>query len=680
MTAVSIITICFNEVEAIKHTCESIVAQSFADFEWIVVDGGSTDGTQDVLAAYRDRMTSYVSEPDRGIYHAMNKGLRRASGDYVLFLNGGDALIHADMLRDIFTTSQSADILYGDIELPPGKTLPDGTQPESLKGMHITRWLLTTPRSLHHQATFVRRTLYYRFGLHDDTYKYAADFEWFVRAFTTDKKLRWKNLNRVISIFDPHGASQNPANAPAIAAEARKALGLHIKTYPVYRLLHGVLHRLEKMRKPEAVKKAPEILIDISVCGQALQNKKASTGVWRVIDNMVRHTLAHPVAGAETKLVSVLGNYTPCRDYLQSAQIAPARFGFLQTWENILALFDRVAYALFQKAPPHFYVAANRAMRIMLQCLRPVAARFMRMPPQIVHYSYYPPLSDAGQNQKRVFTVYDLIPVLYPQWLQKNMAQDHPVQKLIKQLRADDHVLCISEATKRDLLQQVPQLNPDNVAVIPLGVSDNFYPCHDTDKISAMRKKYGIGSVPYILSLCTLEPRKNIPHLVTAFCEWAQQNRSSDVQLVLAGGKGWRIDDFLQRMQDVAPALKQRIVFTGFVDDADLAALYSGALMFAYPSLYEGFGLPPLEAMACGTPVVTSDNSSLPEVVGDAGLMVPATDRAALLKAFDALYHDGALRDELRRRGFAQAEKFNWARAGEVAHATYEKILRGMVS
>ena len=152
--------------------------------------------------------------------------------------------------------------------------------------------------------------------------------------------------------------------------------------------------------------------------------------------------------------------------------------------------------------------------------------------------------------------------------------------------------------------------------------------------------------------------------------------RLDDLHLVLTGERGWNADGIFAASGELAD-LRDRIVFTGYVDDVDLAPLYSGALAFAYPSLYEGFGLPPLEAMQCGTPVVTSNAASLPEVVGDAGRMVDPADGAGLAQALLDLYRDPALRADASARGLLRARQFTWARYAERCVAGYRAALAG---
>ncbi len=200
-----------------------------------------------------------------------------------------------------------------------------------------------------------------------------------------------------------------------------------------------------------------------------------------------------------------------------------------------------------------------------------------------------------------------------------------------------------------------------------------FRPITHVETLAAVRKRYQIGVAPFILGLSSLQPRKNFIRLIEAFA-LARQEGALPHQLVIGGGKGWLYDAIFAKVQ--ALGLADSVIFPGFIDDSDLPALYSAADFFAYPSLYEGFGLPVLEAQACGTPVLTAANSSLPEAGGLAALYVQAEDVASIADGLLKLAQDTVLRQQLRSAGFAHATQFTWQRSGEQLLGAYEKVLR----
>ena len=225
------------------------------------------------------------------------------------------------------------------------------------------------------------------------------------------------------------------------------------------------------------------------------------------------------------------------------------------------------------------------------------------------------------------------------------------------------YVLADSEATARDLAAYY-HAPPEKVTVVYPGVDETLAPVTDPARLAAVRRRYGLPE-RYLLFLGTLQPRKNIARLVQGYARWRAQTASPDVALVLAGQRGWLYDPAWTQSVD-------GVILTGYVDDTDIPALYSGALALVFPSLYEGFGFPVLEAMRCGTPVITSTTSSLPEVAGDAALLVDPHDVAAIARAIARIVDEPALREELRARGYAQTRRFTWRHAAERTLHTLE--------
>jgi glycosyltransferase involved in cell wall biosynthesis len=231
------------------------------------------------------------------------------------------------------------------------------------------------------------------------------------------------------------------------------------------------------------------------------------------------------------------------------------------------------------------------------------------------------------------------------------------------------HILADSHSTKRDLmtLWQVP---PEKITVLYCGVDARFKPVTDGKRLTAVRHQYSLGDSPYILSVGTIQPRKNYQMLIRAFKPVAEQQPHN---LIFAGGKGWLYEEMMAEVD--RQGLNGRVHFIGFVDDNDLPALYSAASLLTFPSLYEGFGLPLLEAMACGVPVVSSNASSLPEVVGDSGLLLSPHDEAAWSQCMAELLADPVRRAHMVADGFRQARQFTWHKASRQLLTLYQELL-----
>ncbi|MBO0859189.1 MAG: glycosyltransferase family 4 protein [Chloracidobacterium sp.] len=236
--------------------------------------------------------------------------------------------------------------------------------------------------------------------------------------------------------------------------------------------------------------------------------------------------------------------------------------------------------------------------------------------------------------------------------------------------RRASRIIAPSEWTKREVIEKL-RVSPEKVRVIYEAARDEMKPL-PPPTCQRVLAKYRIRN-PYLLYVGTIEPRKNLLTLIRAYDELLRTTTLRP-QLVLAGGRGWLCDEIFKLVEDLK--LRDQITFTGYVNGADLPALYSTAEAFIYPSFYEGFGLPPLEAMACGTPVITSDVSSLPEVVGKAGLTHSPTDTRALTEAIVKLLGDDTTRQHFKREGLKQAAKFSWERAARETQSVYVEVLR----
>lgn len=238
-------------------------------------------------------------------------------------------------------------------------------------------------------------------------------------------------------------------------------------------------------------------------------------------------------------------------------------------------------------------------------------------------------------------------------------------------VRRADVVLADSESTRMDMIELLG-VDPDRVRVIYAGVEPCFQRVRDQSVLEAVRNRYRLPA-RFVLGLGTLQPRKNFERLIAAYAQMRGEARSG-LKLVIAGGLGWMCEGIFRRVEELG--LQDEVLFPGYVADEDLPALYSMAEVFAFPSLYEGFGLPPLEAMACETPVVASNVSSLPEVLGDAALSVDPLDVPALAQAMLRVLNDAALRAALVRRGVAQARKFTWEQAAGKLLEVYTEARR----
>lgn len=271
----------------------------------------------------------------------------------------------------------------------------------------------------------------------------------------------------------------------------------------------------------------------------------------------------------------------------------------------------------------------------------------------------------------KVLTIHDLSFLRVPECADPRLRW-YLGQVVPRSVRRADFLLADSESTRRDLVELLG-VPPDRVQVIYGGVDAMFAPVEDAEALRRAREKYARGR-PFILAVGTLEPRKNYPTLIRAFARARQAARLPHA-LVIVGRKGWVYEPIFAAVDDLG--LHDEVIFPGFVPDEELPALYNAADVLVTPSFYEGFGLPALEAMACGTPVIVSDVSSLPEVVGEAGVRIDPRDEAGLAEAIVRVVGDSALRVGLREAGLRRAREFTWDRAARELLGVYARLGRG---
>jgi glycosyltransferase involved in cell wall biosynthesis len=266
-----------------------------------------------------------------------------------------------------------------------------------------------------------------------------------------------------------------------------------------------------------------------------------------------------------------------------------------------------------------------------------------------------------------VITVHDLAFLLYPHFLTKESARYYG--HIDEAVRWTDHIIAVSESTKRDTVQHlgVPE---EKITVVYEAANPIFRPMDREQARAQVRDRHGID-FPFILFVSTIEPRKNVPTLLRAVWQ-LKECYKEDVHVVLAGGKGWLFEDAFAVVEELD--MDDRAHFVGRVSSEDLRCFYNAAEMLAHPAFYEGFGLPPLEAMACGLPVIVSNVASLPEVVGDAGLLVDPHDVDELTVSMWRVLNDSDLRHEMQEKGLRQAERFSWERAARETLDIYHLV------
>lgn len=271
------------------------------------------------------------------------------------------------------------------------------------------------------------------------------------------------------------------------------------------------------------------------------------------------------------------------------------------------------------------------------------------------------------RNCRSVITIHDLNFLLYPQFLTPESARYYG--QIDQAVRSCDHIIAVSESTKRDLIR-LTGAEESKITVVYEAAHPIYRPLENRELCQQVRSKFGLEG-DFVLFVSTIEPRKNVPTLLVAYKQ-LRDNYRAEARLVLVGEMGWLCDEVVSLVDKLD--LRGSVRFLGRVSLEDLLALYNAARALVHPAFYEGFGLTPLEAMACGTPVIVSNTSSLPEVVGDAGLLVEPTDVDGLAVAMWRILSDDALRQRLSQKGLKRARSFSWRKAAEKTLEIYRHL------
>ncbi|HSE34342.1 MAG TPA: glycosyltransferase family 1 protein [Pyrinomonadaceae bacterium] len=323
----------------------------------------------------------------------------------------------------------------------------------------------------------------------------------------------------------------------------------------------------------------------------------------------------------------------------------------------------------YSKRWPNFSLRSTRPHTPFIRIPLTLSAELRKHPVDVLHVQFTaPPFCPCPF----VVSVHDLSFEHLPQTFhrrsrtQLRLTVRHSVRRAAK-------VLTLSEHTRNDVIATYG-IAGANVEVIPIAASPKFAPVSNEKELQRVRHNYRIES-DYILSVGSIQPRKNLGRLIRAYSLLRNKLGADKLpKLVFVGKRAWLYDETLRAIEETG--LRESVVLTGYVPESDLPALYSGATCFVYPSFFEGFGLPPLEAMQCGAPVVIGNRTSLPEVVGDAALAVDPFDVDAIAGAIEELLNKPALRDELRVKGFARAKMFDWQETARRTVSVYEQVAK----
>lgn len=651
---VSVITITYNIINAgrkefLRQCFESVHNQTYKNIEHIVIDGASTDGTVDLLREYAEKgWITYYSEPDSGVYDAMNKGIDKASGKYIAFLNSDDFWHDTRGIEESvkYLEKEQADFSYATCYY-----LDENDQCIGCMKTSIGSFFLRSP--LNHQTMFTKREKLLKLGKFDVNYKIIADYDFVCRLILSGAKgvrvplnftsyrlnglsdiqqdvLLSESIQRLEKVFQAYGFSKAEAYNAWYRCRANRDFISKIKV----NLDKSVANEIDNIllscplddngyyfnNVVPYIKKI-KIIYDATFLGISYRDT-IKTEIFFIIYNMLIELLKR----------NEFEIYIYCEKNEK---------------ENLIEMFSKL---MNEYSTLEFYKEEDINQYDIF--FSPI-------------YKIPEPIKERGIC---CFTfIHDCIPIMFPEFVQAEAKKNSWYMKLINSLDYDDYIFTNSECTKRDVINTLNKVNPKKITTVLLAANDTFYQDLDEEKHRRIREKYTIPpDKKYVFSLCTLDPRKNLVFTVKNFIKFIEKNKIEDWVFVLGGG-AW--DSFIGQLDaaiDNLEKYKGKIIKTGYIDDCDLASLYSHAECTAYMSLYEGFGLPLLEAMQCGCPVIASNTSSLPEVVGDAAIMVDPHDDEAMIKAFEEIYFNKDVQKELVIKGLERAKRFSWKKTVDV--------------
>jgi glycosyltransferase involved in cell wall biosynthesis len=428
------------------------------------------------------------------------------------------------------------------------------------------------------------------------------------------------------------------------------------------------------------------VLLDIYALGRGLTKRERRRGIFRYVENLVDGLVERDDLDLTFCSSDSWHFVYQCIDYLKLNEKLEY-FEFIQPDAEFMSWVSKEFVRLDEEAKFKSTRVNGIAKRFKREVLRAFFKIHSRQRGDVFDLKYFPetdilhtpdfvfmaPQARELNSARNFVTVHDIIPVVTPQYVQP----DNVVQftERLAALNEEDWIFTVSQFSADDLCDYASHIDPEKVIPAPLAAAGHFNPCEDVEILRRVRAKYKIPEQgTYLLSLSALEPRKNFELIINSYQDLVMQEKMDDLFLVLVGQEVPGFKPYLEKYIKTSD-IRDRIIFTGFIPDEDLSPIYSGAAAFLFPSFYEGFGLPPLEAMKCGAPVIASNRSSIPEVVGDAGILIDPNSVDELSHAVTRVLNDSSFRKELSEKSLARAVEFSWEKHAEMTVAGYKRAL-----
>jgi len=649
---VSVITVTFNLVkngrcDYIKQCIESVKKQSYENIEHIIIDGASNDGTLQLLSIYEFMgWIKVFSERDSGIYDAMNKGIDKSSGKYIAFLNSDDYWFCE---KGVELSVNALEENNADFSFAPVYYLNSNEEMMGVLEPSIGNFFLRMPFS--HQSMFVKREILLKEQGFNTKYNSSADYDLVLRLcfkgykFVQVKKnftfYRWIGFSAVnASNIGEEECINSMFNCFSMFIELKKEDIIKMfyeYKYPIY--LYRAIHDILPLEYQIELEKTKPIMIENEMC---------LSKNYHFID--------------ENKSIRLLFDATILYDYYLGYSFRTSVFFVTLNVLNELANSKEIVVYLY--CLPY---AKDNVRRLIDEGVLNNNIKFYYGNKVNIFLSPFYSIPEQVRSSGILCysILYDTIPLIFPNLFDSNALSIY--SNMIKSYTKNDYFFSISNNTKKDFEKYAENIDPEKIIITPLAASEKFYPVNDIAKIVKVKNKYKIpANKNYIFSLCSKEEQKNVIYTLDSYIRFIEKNNITNIILVFGGLKWQSFESELDNRILCFANYSENIIFTGYIEDDELASLYSGSFCFAYPSLYEGFSIPPLEAMKCGCPVITSNNSSLPEVVGECGIMIDIYDEFAMSNALSKMYFDEDFRQKLKISAIKRSSEFSWKKTVEI--------------
>jgi glycosyltransferase involved in cell wall biosynthesis len=668
---VSVIIPVYNTSPYLRRCMDSITGQTLRDIEIVCINDGSSDDSLEILREYEakdSRVRVIDFSENRGVSVARNTGMDAAQGEYIGFVDSDD-YVDADFYEKLYAKAveTGAEIIKGaDWQMITGNKITIERLNSRIKKnrVYFSQQYVTAL----FKTRFIReKGIHFPVGLlvgEDQVFSITAALRaveicfaetaqyYYFRRENSVNSTKWSS-DKCVAFADSRlqllqvlheDAPDNHTYAVGISillADTRHVIDFKTDSAKDREFLQTVLSQIEASRKKI------RLLFSAGIFNAVNENNSRRSGIFFVAWNLFRCFAADD----RFEITLFLSQHNPM---------------LKEKLNNLSFLKD------FPVVSGSYAIARGKKLINNPTINEKNYDAFIGVTSEQVHIHSAIPV---------FLVLHDTIPLIFPYYFDVgNQASFYSAYAYM--FRNKPYCFCVSQSCKDDFLHFFPYLDPEKMLVTPNAAAENFYPLKDYVKLSTILAKYGVfyPSPPkYLFSLCTLELRKNLLFTLDCFLKFIAKHQIEDLYFYLGGGYWESFKTVLvQKLATYSPSQRKKIVFLGYVEDDDLAILFSHSLFFTYLSKYEGFGMPPLEAMSCGTPVITSNTSALPEVVGDAGILVDPCDEVAVIGAFEDLYFNENRRTELQKKGLARKKMFSWKKTYATIAETIIRICEGI--